>query len=80
MRVSSAQETLIVTVVEVSDGVARRSGDRGGGGGEGRSVLWQRLSGWGGIGGAIQLTTPVQRIDRSRLGGAKPWATADRER
>ncbi|NJO50997.1 MAG: hypothetical protein HC840_17850 [Leptolyngbyaceae cyanobacterium RM2_2_4] len=48
MRVSSAQETLIVTVVEVSDGVARRSGDRGGGGGEGRSVLWQRLSGWGG--------------------------------
>ncbi|NJN91705.1 MAG: hypothetical protein HC878_15970 [Leptolyngbyaceae cyanobacterium SL_5_14] len=35
----------------------------------------------GAIGGAIQLTTPVQRIDRSRLGlSAKPWATADRER
>ncbi|NJL41827.1 MAG: hypothetical protein HC899_38020 [Leptolyngbyaceae cyanobacterium SM1_4_3] len=32
-------------------------------------------------GGVIQLTTPVQRIDRSRLGlSAKPWATADRER
>jgi hypothetical protein len=25
----------------------------------------------GAIGGAIQLTTPVQRIDRSRLGGRK---------
>jgi len=30
----SAQETMVVTVVEVSSGVARRSGDRGGGGGE----------------------------------------------
>jgi hypothetical protein len=56
VRVSSAQETLIVTVVEVSDGVARRSGDRVGGSSEGRSVLWQRLSWLRAIGGAIQLT------------------------
>jgi hypothetical protein len=34
----------VVTVVEASGGVARRSGDRGGDSGEGRSLLWQRLS------------------------------------
>ncbi|NJL42141.1 MAG: hypothetical protein HC899_40045 [Leptolyngbyaceae cyanobacterium SM1_4_3] len=32
----------------------------------GREVEW-----FGAIGGAIQLTTPVQRIDRSRLGGGE---------
>jgi hypothetical protein len=31
----SAQETVVVTVIEASGGVARRSGDRGGGGIEG---------------------------------------------
>ena len=34
----SAQEITVATVVEVSGGVARRSGDRGGGSGERRSV------------------------------------------
>ncbi|NJN90894.1 MAG: hypothetical protein HC878_11320 [Leptolyngbyaceae cyanobacterium SL_5_14] len=61
---------MVVTVIEASGGVARRSGDRGGavvrGDRLGREVEWL-----GAIGGVIQLTTPVQRIDQSRLGCCK---------
>ncbi|NJO76201.1 MAG: hypothetical protein HC833_22090 [Leptolyngbyaceae cyanobacterium RM1_406_9] len=74
-----------MTVVELWGGVARRSGDRGGGGSERRSVGGERFQEVVGEavfrddGGVAQLTTPVQRIDRSRLGGAKVVATADRD-
>ncbi|NJO76802.1 MAG: hypothetical protein HC833_25565 [Leptolyngbyaceae cyanobacterium RM1_406_9] len=70
----SAQEMLVVTVVELWGGVARRSGDKGGGGSERRSVGGERFQEVVGDavfrddGGVAQLTTPVQRIDRSRLG------------
>lgn len=74
-----------MTVVEASGGVARRSGDSGGGGGEGRPLRYLRSSTVSGkrfqevVGeamlrdhrGVAQLTTPVQRIDQSRLGRCK---------
>ncbi|NJO51423.1 MAG: hypothetical protein HC840_20515, partial [Leptolyngbyaceae cyanobacterium RM2_2_4] len=39
--------------------------------GEGLSVGVREVEWLGAIGSAIQLTTPVQRIDRSRLGCCK---------